>query len=114
MVGDQRKQPAIGEVEIPHRLKGLEWLVPGFVAALVGVWYTGGTAVWDDHRIIEQGLRDVDFDVVQSIWASPVGGGEVGRQYYRPMAYTIMALVYQFGFVGLHVAAVICHAISEG
>jgi len=87
-------------------------LVPGFVAALVGVWYTGGTAVWDDHRIIEQGLRDVDFDVVQSIWASPVGGGEVGRQYYRPMAYTIMALVYQFGFVGLHVAAVICHAIS--
>ena len=53
--------------------------------------YLGGGPVWDDHALIIEHLARLGVWDVLSLWGNPVGGGEVGTGYFRPMSMTFLS-----------------------
>ncbi len=78
------------------------------VAAGAPAW--AGGPVWDDHWLLGERLAGLDAAGLAALWTSPVGGGEVGEGYYRPVAMTALALVGSPQ--AAHVLATALHATS--
>lgn len=89
----------------------------GFILAglslLAAAVYLPGGPVWDDHTLIQGRLASLDVSGLMTLWRAPVGGGEVGAGYYRPLALTIIALVSRLGPLSLHLLAAGLHAGSS-
>jgi hypothetical protein len=84
-----------------------------FALGLVaGAPYLGGGPVWDDHRLIVGHLSGLDATGVFALWTEPVGLGEAGASYYRPLAMSLLALVAPLGFVALHLLNAALHGAS--
>ena len=66
-------------------------LLAGLSLLAASVYLPGGP-VWDDHTLIGSRLASLDASGLLTLWRAPVGGGEVGAGYYRPLALTIMAI----------------------
>lgn len=84
------------------------------VAAACAAPYLSGGPVWDDHTLLLGRLAHLDATGLRDLWVSPVGGGEVGTGYYRPLAMTVMALLGRVGVWSLHGATLVAHAVSAG
>ena len=74
--------------------------------------YVPGGAVWDDHTLIVAALAPLDAAGLVDLWTQPVGGGEVGTGYYRPLAMTALALTGKLGIPAVHLLATALHAGS--
>ena len=79
------------------------------IALALGALYLAGGPVWDDHDLIDVYLRKQELLV---LWSHPVGGGDVGQGYYRPLALSCMAVLGST--VAIHFAAMILHTLSVG
>ena len=100
MDGDQ------GRAELSPQLL---WV--GALAVAAGAFYIPGGPVWDDHKLIVDHLATVPL----SDWSAllgPVGGGEVGAGYHRPVAMVALAAVGRLGIPAVHLLATACHAVS--
>jgi len=87
-------------------------LLAGLSLLAASVYLPGGP-VWDDHTLIGSRLASLDASGLLTLWRAPVGGGEVGAGYYRPLALTIMAIGSRLGPLALHVLAAGLHAGSS-
>ena len=83
------------------------------VAALAAAAvYVPGGAVWDDHTLILGALAPLNGAGLLGLWTQPVGGGEVGTGYYRPLAMTALALLGRIGIPAIHLLAAALHGGS--
>lgn len=89
-----------------------DWLWPGLLALTAGLVYLPGGAVWDDHTLILAHLVHLDGSELLGLWSAPVGGGEVGQGYYRPVATTALALLGRLGVPAIHALALLLHCAS--
>ena len=70
---------------------------------LCGILYVFGEAVWDDHDL----LQHIQDSSISNILFSPVGLGEIGEGYYRPLSmlclkmFQIPQFIHLF-ILGLH------------
>lgn len=74
--------------------------------ALIGQW------VWDDAELIRDHLAGMGLSEVLGLWTTPVGGGDVGGGYYRPLAMSLLVLVGHLGPAAGHVLSAAFHAGS--
>lgn len=89
-------------------------LAVGVVGACCAAPYLLGGPVWDDHTLIFGRLVHLDLQGLASLWVSPVGGGEVGGGYFRPVALSVLAVAGRAGVGVLHLLTLVCHAVSAG
>ena len=71
--------------------------------------YSQGGIVWDDHILLTEGLWTQGSII--DIWTQHVQGGDVAKQYYRPIPMTIMATIRSA--FGLHLFALLIHIGSS-
>ncbi len=90
-------------------LRGRPQVLLAVLALAAAAPYLRGGPVWDDHTLIAGALADVDL---RALWTSPVGGGEVGGGYYRPLAMSALALLSRLGWWAIHLAAAALHVGS--
>ena len=96
-------------------LKPLEpWVAVALVAALCAAPYAFGGPVRDDHTLVFGRLVHLDGGDLAALWWSPVGGGEVGAGYYRPVAMTALAILGKGGVLPIHLLALVAHALGAG
>lgn len=89
-------------------------LAVAVLAASCAAPYLFGGAVWDDHTLILGRLVHLDAQGLAALWTAPVGGGQVGTGYYRPVAMSVLALAGRTGVTAIHLCALVCHAVSAG
>jgi len=86
------------------------------VASVLGMFaaipYLAGEAVWDDHTLIVDRLAQLDVNGIAALWTHPVGGGEAGGAYYRPVSVTLLALLGRHGMGAIHLFTALLHAVS--
>ena len=87
------------------------WVAAG-VGLLVSAAYWAGGAVWDDHTLIVGHLAQIPVSELGSLWARPVGLGETGAAYYRPVSMTVLALLVRGSMLPVHLLAGLLHALS--
>ncbi|HCH66125.1 MAG: hypothetical protein CL927_19070 [Deltaproteobacteria bacterium] len=87
-------------------------LVAAAIGLTMSVWYWPGGAVWDDHTLIEGYLTPIPLSDLGRLWSQPVGLGDTGAAYYRPVAMTALSLLGRSGMLGVHVVAGLLHAVS--
>lgn len=68
--------------------------------------YLSSTPVWDDHYLIDT----LNQRSIAEIWLQPVGGGEVGDAYFRPLPMSLIALLSSV--LWLKLLVVLCHCLS--
>jgi hypothetical protein len=88
-------------------------LLVGLMGVLVGLPYLGGGPVWDDHRLISQHLAQLPFADLPTLWWQPVGLGEAGAAYFRPLPMTVLALLGRLGIPAIHLVAALLHGLSS-
>lgn len=76
--------------------------------------YLAGGPVWDDHTLIVARLAQLDAAGVASLWAHPVGGGQAGGAYFRPVAVTLLSVLGRHGVGAIHVVTALLHAVAAG
>ena len=86
--------------------------VAAAVALLVSLNYWSGGPVWDDHSLIVGHLATLSGEGLAHLWGHPVGLGETGAAYFRPVAMTLLALLGRVGTPAVHVLAGLLHAAS--
>ena len=75
-------------------------------AALVGAMYLSHNPVWDDHYLI----HTLKQRSIVEIWSQPVGGGDVGDAYFRPLPMSFIAFLPNVFWLKLIVT--LCHCLS--
>jgi len=70
--------------------------------------------VWDDHTLIVDRLAQLDAAGIAALWTHPVGGGQAGGGYFRPLAVTLLAVLGRHGVFAIHLAIAGLHAVSAG
>ena len=87
-------------------------LVASGVGLFVSAAYWAGGAVWDDHTLIEGYLAQIPISELGGLWARPVGLGDTGAAYYRPVAMSALALLGRGSMLPIHLLAGLLHATS--
>lgn len=73
---------------------------------LCGLLYSGGQAVWDDHEL----LRYLQNTSMTDLLFSPVGLGEIGKGYYRPLSMFVLKMGQEP--FGIHLISLTLHLMS--
>ena len=74
--------------------------------------YWSGGPVWDDHNLIVAHLAALSPAEVAALWWSPVGLGETGAAYYRPLAMVLLSMLGRIGIPLVHLVVAGLHAAS--
>ncbi len=88
-------------------------LLVGLMGLLAGLPYVLGGPVWDDHRLISQHLGQLPLMDLPRLWWQPVGLGEAGAAYFRPLPMTLLAILGRLGIPAIHIVAALLHGLSS-